>query len=82
MRSLPEAFVAYHVPAVYQSEQKQKDKCMSYTKYRASTYQWRWRFVINGRIIAVSSESYINEADCDRSIAIMKTSGNTPVYRE
>jgi uncharacterized protein YegP (UPF0339 family) len=55
---------------------------MSYTKYRDTSYQWRWRYQANGRIIAVSSEAYVNEADCDRSITIMKGSANVPVYRE
>ena len=53
-----------------------------YTKYRDQNYQWRWRYRTNGRIIAVSSEAYVNEADCDRSIAIMKGSANSPVERE
>ncbi|KAA5597130.1 YegP family protein [Blastochloris sulfoviridis] len=53
-----------------------------YTKYRDANQQWRWRYQTNGRIIAVSSEAYVNEADCDRSIEIMKNSGNSPTHRE
>jgi uncharacterized protein YegP (UPF0339 family) len=52
-----------------------------YRKYRSDG--WRWRYVArNGRIISVSSEAYVNESDCDRSIAIMKGSGSDPVDRE
>gem|GEM_PF-6063403 len=53
---------------------------MQYEKYR--TDGWRWRLVApNGRIISVSSEAYVNEADCDRSIEINKTSHSAPVLR-
>lgn len=35
--------------------------------------QWRWRFVAgNGRIIAMSSESYINREDCIDSIYLVR----------
>lgn len=55
-----------------------------YEKYRArkgkSRKQWAWRyFGDNGEQISRSSESYGNEADCDRSIEIMKASGSAPV---
>jgi uncharacterized protein YegP (UPF0339 family) len=53
-----------------------------YTKYRDASRQWRWRYETNFRVIAVSSEAYVNEADCDRSIEIMKNSSNSPVHRE
>jgi uncharacterized protein YegP (UPF0339 family) len=43
--------------------------------------QWRWTYhAVNGEAIAVSSESYINRADCERSIEIMKNSTMTPVF--
>ena len=49
-----------------------------YQKYKSDG--WRWRYVAsNGNIIAVSSEAYVAERDCDRSIAIMKGSGFDPV---
>lgn len=51
-------------------------------KYRDNIYQWRWRYATNGRIIAVSSEAYINESDCDRSIAIMRASSYSPMQRD
>ena len=45
--------------------------------------QWRWRFVArNRRTIAVSSESYHNEADCLNSINIIRGSGSAPIERE
>lgn len=51
-----------------------------YHLYRDTANQWRWRYVAsNGRIIAASSESYINKADALHSIALMKNSGNSPI---
>lgn len=53
---------------------------MYYEKYR--TDGWRWRLVAaNGRIISVSSESYVAEGDCDRSIEINKASSSASVRR-
>ncbi|WP_271199500.1 DUF1508 domain-containing protein [Methylopila turkensis] len=49
-------------------------------KYR--TDGWRWRLVAsNGRIISMSSEAYVAEGDCDRSIEINKGSSAAPVRR-
>jgi uncharacterized protein YegP (UPF0339 family) len=54
---------------------------MKYVKYRSDG--WRWRLVAsNGRIISVSSEAYVAEADCDRSIELNKGSGSAPVVRQ
>jgi len=51
--------------------------------YRDSAGQWRWRYVAaNGKIIAVSSESYYHKSDCLHSINIMKGSYNSPVHEE
>ena len=51
-----------------------------YAVYRDSGNQWRWRYVAkNGKIIAVSSESYIAKADCLHSINLIKGSGSDPV---
>lgn len=51
-----------------------------YEKYRSDG--WRWRYLAsNGRIISTASEAYVAEADCDRSIVIMKGSGHDPVRR-
>jgi uncharacterized protein YegP (UPF0339 family) len=41
--------------------------------YRDSQLEYRWRFTAkNGRIIAVSSESYKNKTDCEHAIALVK----------
>lgn len=41
--------------------------------YKDVAGQWRWRFTAkNGKIIAVSSESYINLSDCEHSVVLMK----------
>jgi hypothetical protein len=41
--------------------------------YRDAAGQYRWRFTAsNGRIIAVSSESYWNKADCEHAVALVK----------
>ena len=50
-----------------------------YEVHKDASQQWRWRYVAsNGRIIAVSSESYEGKADCLRSIEIMKGSKQSP----
>lgn len=54
---------------------------MKYVKYRNHD-GWRWRFqASNGRIISVSSEAYVNESDCDRSIELNKASHSAPIER-
>ena len=41
--------------------------------YKDVAGQWRWRFTAkNGKIIAVSSESYINLSDCEHSVVLMR----------
>jgi uncharacterized protein YegP (UPF0339 family) len=53
-----------------------------FVKYRDTRMLWRWRLVANnGRIIADSAESYHNEGDCDRGIALVKDSHRSPVSR-
>ena len=53
----------------------------SYWMYKDNRNEWRWSYdAINGRTIAVSSESYIKRSDCERSIEIMKGSANSPVW--
>ena len=50
-----------------------------YDLYRDSRLQWRWRYIAsNGRIIADSAEGYVNRADAERGIAIMKASYTSP----
>lgn len=47
---------------------------MKFVPFFDSVHQWRWRMVTttNHRIIAVSSESYHNRADCLRAIELVK----------
>lgn len=53
---------------------------MAYYVYMSGG-QWRWRLVAgNNRIIANSGESYFNKSDCLHAIALVKGSGNAPVY--
>ena len=50
-----------------------------YELYRDARLQWRWRYIAsNGRIIADSAEGYVNRADAERGIAIMKASYTSP----
>jgi uncharacterized protein YegP (UPF0339 family) len=52
-----------------------------YYIYKDTTSQWRWGFVAsNGRVIAVSSESYVNKQDCLHSINLVKAGSNATVY--
>lgn len=53
---------------------------MAYYIYKDQKSEWRWRYVAsNGRVIGVSSEGYINKADCQAAIALMKGSNAAPV---
>ncbi len=53
----------------------------SYWMYKDNRNEWRWSYeAVNGKTIAVSSESYIKRTDCERSIEIMKGSTNSPVW--
>lgn len=52
-----------------------------YRMYQDVLGQWRWRYVAsNGKIIGISSESYVNKSDCRHSIVLMKLSVNAPVH--
>jgi uncharacterized protein len=53
----------------------------SYWMYKDNQNLWRWRYdSSNHKTIAVSSESYHNRADCEHSIAIMKSSYSSEVW--
>lgn len=53
----------------------------SYWLYKDSQRLWRWSYeAANGKTIAVSSESYHNRKDAERSIEIMKASGSSPTW--
>jgi uncharacterized protein len=47
---------------------------MKFEVYRAGWFrkEWRWRFISNGRTIAVSSEGYRNYVDCLRGIELLQ----------
>ena len=53
---------------------------LHYEKYRSDGWRWRLR-AANGAIISQSSEAYVHERDCDRSIEINKNSLYAPVER-
>ena len=45
----------------------------SFTKYRDSRSQWRWRLqASNNLIIADSGEGYSSEYACDQAIALLR----------
>jgi len=51
-----------------------------YDLYQDTQRYWRWKYIAsNGRTIAVSSESYVNKADAQHGINLMKNSKNDPV---
>ena len=52
---------------------------LHYEKYRSDGWRWRLR-ASNGAIISQSSEAYVREWDCDRSIEINKSSVYAPVH--
>ena len=55
---------------------------MYFVKYRDNRNEWRWTYYArNNEPIAMSSEGYVHEADCDHSIALVKQSANAPVHR-
>lgn len=42
--------------------------------YRDQARQYRWRFIAsNGRIVADSAEAYVNKADAEHGIDLVKT---------
>ena len=54
-----------------------------YYLYKDVANLWRWTYYAsNGKIIAVSSESYINRSDCIRGIDIVKASYNSNVFEQ
>lgn len=54
---------------------------MAYWVYKDTQGHWRWRLTAgNNRTIADSGESYYNEVDCIRAVALVKGSSVAPVY--
>ena len=51
--------------------------------YKDKRGEFRWRFIsTNGRIIAISSESYKAKNDCVHGIELMKTDGKKAAIEE
>lgn len=52
-----------------------------YWMYRDDKKLWRWVYYgDNAEEIAVSSESYVNKADCRRGVDIMRASHNSEIF--
>lgn len=54
---------------------------MKFELYKDRSKEWRWRLKSsNGRIIATGSEGYVNKADAENGIDLVKsTNTRTPV---
>jgi len=56
---------------------------MVYVIYKDARGEWRWYIqASNGNKIANSGEGYINKADCERAITLVKGSSNAPVRQQ
>ena len=52
-----------------------------YWEKKDNSGQWYWiYYAVNGKAISRSSESYVNRADCEHSINIMKGSSDAKVF--
>jgi uncharacterized protein YegP (UPF0339 family) len=52
-----------------------------YWQYKDNAGEWRWTYYAsNQKIIAVSSESYKNRADCTHGVDLMKGSKDDPLF--
>jgi uncharacterized protein len=53
----------------------------SFWMYKDNRGEWRWTYhARNGEPIAVSSEGYVNRADCRHSIDLMRASAAHEVW--
>jgi uncharacterized protein YegP (UPF0339 family) len=53
---------------------------MTYEMYKDKAGEWRWRLKVdNGNIIADSGQGYVNKADCERGIELVKSSSEASV---
>lgn len=53
---------------------------MYFRMFRDSKDEWRWQLrAANNETIAVSSEGYVNRADCRHAIDLVKSSADAPV---
>lgn len=51
--------------------------------YKDTAGYWRWTYYSsNAKAISVSSESYVQKADCQRGVDIMKASYGSTVYEQ
>lgn len=49
-----------------------EEEMAKFELYEDSDGKYRWRFRVNNKIIAVSSENYINKPDCFHSIRLIQ----------
>lgn len=53
---------------------------MKFEIYKDVAGYWRWRLkAANAQVIA-SGEGYVNKVDCERAVALVKSSSTAPVY--
>jgi uncharacterized protein YegP (UPF0339 family) len=57
---------------------------MVYVMYKDKAGYWRWRLFAANRsdILADSGEGYVNKADCEHGISLVKSSANAPVQTQ
>jgi uncharacterized protein YegP (UPF0339 family) len=53
---------------------------MAFFTYQDEQNRWNWRLKLEGKIIAVSGESYENQQDCIRAIERVKACAHAIVY--
>lgn len=55
----------------------------SFLIYKDAKGHYRWRLqASNAKVIADSGEGYVNLADCDRGIELVKKSAGYPIWEE
>lgn len=60
---------------------EQSVELMKFEMYEDVRGRWRWRLkATNGETIAISSESYTTRLNCQRSIELVKSAYDAPVY--
>ena len=53
---------------------------MRFEMYKGHDGQWRWRLrTTNGNVVADSAEGYEHRGDCERGIAIVRSSQDAPI---
>lgn len=52
---------------------------MRFELYRQADGDWRWRLrATNGNVVADSAEGYRRREDCERGVALVKSSADAP----